>query len=60
MIMRFAMREGVNHGVDYFAKRREDKIDPNAPGAKEMKQQSKKQSQTMKRSLRMMRRLFRF
>ena len=54
------MREGVNHGVDYFAKRREDKIDPNAPGAKEMKQQSKKQSQTMKRSLRMMRRLFRF
>ncbi len=60
MVMRFAMREGVNRGVDYMARRREEKIDPNAPGAQEMKTASKKQSQTMKRSLRMMRRLFRF
>jgi len=60
MVLNFAMREGVSRGVDWFARRREEKIDPNAPGAKEMRQQSRKQSQTMKRSFRMMRRLFRF
>jgi len=60
MVMRFAMREGASRGVDYLARRREDKIDPNAPGAQELKHASKKQSKTMKRSLRMMRRFFRF
>ncbi len=58
--MRFAMREGVSRGVDYVAERRERKIDPNAPGAQEMRRQSREQSKVLKRSLRLMRRLFRF
>lgn len=60
MVMRFVMQEGAARGVDWFARRREAKIDPKAPGAKQMRQHSRKQSQMIKRSLRMMRRLFRF
>jgi|GEM_PF-6369908 len=60
MVMRFAMREGASRGVDWIARRRESRIDPNAPGADQMRRQSREQSRMMKRSLRMMRRLFRF
>ncbi len=60
MVMNFVMREGINRGVDYMARRKNDRIDPKAPGAHEIRQQNRKQSRTLKRSMRMMRRLFRF
>lgn len=60
MVIRFVMQEGASRGVDWLARRREKKIDPDAPGADQMRRQSRKQSQMIKRSLRMMRRLFRF
>ena len=60
MVMRFAMREGAMRGVDWLERRRAKKIDPKAPGADEMRRQSREQSKMLKRSLRMMRRFFRF
>ena len=60
MVMNFAMREGVDHGSRFLAERRARKLDPNSPEAKMIKQNSRKQSQMMRRSLRIMRRFFRF
>lgn len=60
MALRFVMTEGVERAVNFYTERRASKIDPNAPGAQEMKAQTREQAHTIKRSLRMMRRFMRF
>lgn len=60
MVLRFAMTHGVDRAVNFYADRQEQQIDPDAPGAEEMRAQTKEQARSMKQRLRMMRRFLRF
>lgn len=59
MVMNFAMREGVNRGVNWWVSRSGKDLDPKDPATRQMKQNSREQGRNVKRMMRMMRRMFR-